>query len=229
MGVYSVYCAAWQTKNYESNWELNVYIFVENVHRTSTDIVITAPSPNTCRNIEIQQYSLLLMNAFGDSASILLNRLQNTTVEDLRIYRTYLSQDSIHSINGLLQKLRVLHLINVYLPPTALRLIFTTLTTNEQLEEFFIQFDNQMILYVSSTSSTNHANSISDVIARNTTLTRLSLLGLRLDENGIMKIFKALVDHNTTIRLLSLDRTHRDTAYKFSEIHGPIKDRLDFN
>lgn len=152
--------------------------------------------------------------------------MQMVSMMYLHIHRTPLSHDSVHCIFDLLQKLKGLYLINVNLPSTSLSFIFNALTTNESLEEFLIRFNRGMILYLSFTSAAVHAKAISEVICKNLTLTKLTLLGLKLDENGVLKILDALANHDTALQLLSLDRSHQATSYRFSEENGPIKDRV---
>ena len=193
---------------------------------TDVQISLTAPSLKTCKEIEVQQPTLFISDAFADCTSALLSRMRFVSIMYLHIHRTPLSHDSVHCIFDLLQKLKGLYLINVNLPSNSLRFIFNALTTNESLEEFLVRFDRGIIMFLSSTSATFYAQAISDVIRRNVTLTRLTLHGLQLDENGVLKILDALANHNTALQLLSLDHSHQATGYRFSEENGPIKDRV---
>ena len=196
---------------------------------SDSEITLTAPSLKTCKEIQIRQAVLSLHDAFADSASAILLRVPLTSIMYLNISRTPLSHDSVYSIINLLQRLKALRLTDVYLPPTSLSYILNVLLTNKSLEEFIIQFNSQMILPLSSTSSSSYAQAISDVVQSNSTLQYFSALGLRLDEAGVVKILHALAKNNTTLQLLTLDQSHQATAYRFSEANGPIKDRLSFS
>ena len=201
---------------------------VENISESDSEITLTAPSLKTCNEIQIRQPVLSLNDAFVDSASAILLKLPES-VAYLHINRTPLSHDSVHSIIQLLQRLKALRLTDVSLPSTSLSYILNVLLTNESLQEFTIQFNSQMILPLSSTSAASHAQAISDVIRSNSTLQYISILGLRLGEDGVEKILLALVKDNNTLRLLTLDLSHQDTAHRFAEANGPIKDRLSFS
>uniref|UniRef100_A0A1X7TWX9 Uncharacterized protein n=1 Tax=Amphimedon queenslandica TaxID=400682 RepID=A0A1X7TWX9_AMPQE len=199
----------------------------ESISESDSEISLTAPSLKTCKEIQIQQAILSLHDAFVDSTSAILLQLPES-ITYLHINRTPLSHDSVHSIIQLLQRLKALHLTDVALPSTSLSYILNVLLTNESLEEFKIQFSSQMILPLSSTSAASYAEAISNVVRRNSILQYFSALGLRLDEAGVVKILLALAKDNSTLRLLTLDQSHQDTAYRFAEANGPIKDRLSF-
>ncbi|XP_019857222.1 PREDICTED: uncharacterized protein LOC109585537 [Amphimedon queenslandica] len=209
---------------YDSETQIVIETFV-----SDSEITLTAPSLKTCKEIQIQQAALSLNDAFVDSASAILLRLPMTSITYLHINKTPLSHDSVHSIIQLLQRLKALRLTDVALPPTSLSYILNVLLTNESLEEFTIQFNSQMLLPLSSTSSASYAQAISDVIQSNSTLQYFSALGLRLDEAGVVKILLALARRNNSLRLLTLDQSHQATAYNFSQANGSIKDRLSFS
>ena len=214
-----------------TNLLLILFCFLGNVFVSNSEMTLTAPSLETCQEIQIEEavLTLSLHKAFADSASAILLRLQMTSIEYLHINRTPLSHDSVHSIVDVLQRLKALRLSNVYLPPTSLSYIFNVLLTNESLKEFAIQFNSQMMLPLSSTSAASYAQAISDVIRSNSTLKEFSALGLRLDEAGVVKILLALAKDNNTLRLLTLDQSHQNTAYRFAETNRPIQDRLSFS
>ncbi|XP_019857223.1 PREDICTED: uncharacterized protein LOC109585538 [Amphimedon queenslandica] len=211
--------------------EREYYPHTENISVSDSEITLTAPCLKTCKEIQIPETAQLisLHDAFADSASAILLRLQMTSIAYLCINRTPLSYDSVHSIVDVLQKLKALRLSNVCLPPTSLSYILNALLTNESLQEFTIQFDDQMMLPLSSASAGFYAQAISNIIRSNSTLQYISILGLRLGEAGVGKILLALAKDNKTLRLLTLDLSHQDTAYRFAEANGPIKDRLSFS
>ena len=188
-------------------------------------VQLTSPSLIQCQEVvSLLTYKHKTINIIESSPDVVCDLLpvllQNEKVKYLRIEDTQLTQDCISSLCNLLanNKLLDLHLIDCSIDDKAVTDITNVLQThnNTLLGLYFL--NNPLISSVS-------AQSLSELIINNSTLTRLSVRDTSISSDGILLILQAL-SINKNIKL-TLDMKHKDTCTEYHE-YNIIKDRLIF-
>ncbi|XP_019857076.1 PREDICTED: uncharacterized protein LOC105314204 [Amphimedon queenslandica] len=147
--------------------------------------------------------------------------LQNEKVKYLKIQDTQLTQDSISSLCNLLannKSLLNLVLTNCSIDDKAVADITNVLQIHNNTLLTLYFFDNPRITSVS-------AQSLSELIINNSTLTGLQIGCTSISSDGILLILRSLTI-NKNIKLF-LDLKHKDTCTKYHD-YNLIKDRLIF-
>ncbi|XP_019857342.1 PREDICTED: uncharacterized protein LOC109585647 [Amphimedon queenslandica] len=189
-------------------------------------VELTSPSLIQCQEVvsllTYKHTNIVIKESSSDVVCDLLPvLLQNEKVEFLRIQDTQLTQDCISSLCNLLannKSLLDLDLINCSIDDKAVADITNVLQThnNTLLGLFF--FNNPHITSVS-------AQSLSELIINNSTLTKLEVSGTLISSDGILQIIQSLTI-NKNIKLL-LDPKQKDTCTEYHD-YNIIKDRVIF-
>ena len=140
----------------------------------------------------------------------------------LRIQDTQLTQDCISSLCNLLannKSLVELYLNNCSIDDKAVADITNVLQTHNNTLIKLAFFINPLISSVS-------AQSLSELIINNSTLTGLAVRRTSISSDGILLILQSL-SINKNIKHLYLDPKHKDTCTEYHE-YNIIKDRLIF-
>ncbi|XP_019860601.1 PREDICTED: uncharacterized protein LOC109588940 isoform X2 [Amphimedon queenslandica] len=148
--------------------------------------------------------------------------LQNEKVKHLRIRYTQLTQDCISSLCNLLannKSLVDLFLTNCSIDDKSVADITNVLQTHNNTLIGLSFLDNPRITSVS-------AQSLSELIINNSTLTLLSVRRTSISSDGILLILQSLTI-NKNIKQFILDMKHKDTSTKYDN-YNIIKDRVIF-
>uniref|UniRef100_A0A1X7TX13 SH3 domain-containing protein n=1 Tax=Amphimedon queenslandica TaxID=400682 RepID=A0A1X7TX13_AMPQE len=144
--------------------------------------------------------------------------LQNEKVKHLRIQDTQLTKDCISSLCNLLannKSLIDLPLSNCSIDDKAVADITNVLQTHNNTLKGLAFVNNPRITSVS-------AQSVSELIINNSTLTRLQITGTSISSDGILQILESLT-LNKNIKLI-LDVEEKDTCTEYHD-YSIIKDR----
>uniref|UniRef100_A0A1X7U0S5 SH3 domain-containing protein n=1 Tax=Amphimedon queenslandica TaxID=400682 RepID=A0A1X7U0S5_AMPQE len=189
-------------------------------------VQLTSPSLIQCKEVAslltYKHTNIKIIKSSPDVVSDLLPvLLQNEKVEYLRIRDTQLTQDCISSLCNLLansKSLVDLHLINCSIDDKAVADITNILCThnNTLLQLFF--FKNPHITSAS-------AQSLSELISNNSTLTALEVRRTSISSAGILLILQSLT-MNKNIKLI-LDIKHKDTCTEYQD-YNIMRDRVLF-
>ncbi|XP_019857346.1 PREDICTED: uncharacterized protein LOC109585651 [Amphimedon queenslandica] len=147
--------------------------------------------------------------------------LQNEKVKHLRIQDTQLTKDCISSLCNLLannKSLIDLPLSNCSIDDKAVADITNVLQTHNNTLKGLAFVNNPRITSVS-------AQSVSELIINNSTLTRLQITGTSISSDGILQILESLT-LNKNIKLI-LDVEEKDTCTEYHD-YSIIKDRVIF-
>ena len=148
--------------------------------------------------------------------------LQSEKVKSLKIRDTQLTQDCISSLCNLLannKSLINLHLTNCSIDDKAVADITNVLQTHNNTLRGLTFFKNHLITSVS-------AQTLSELIINNSTLTVLEVRRTSISSDGILLIIQSLLI-NMNIKQLYLDMKHKDTCTEYHE-NNIIKDRVIF-
>ena len=189
-------------------------------------VQLTSPSLIQCQEIvsllTYKHKNIVIIKSSPDVVCDLLPvLLQNEKVEYLKIQDTQLTQDCISSLCNLLannKSLEDLHLTNCSIDDKAVADITNVLQTHNNTLRGLFFLINPLISSVS-------AQSLSELIINNSTLTGLDVRGTSISSDGILLILQSL-SINKNIKL-SLDMKHKDTCTEYHE-YNIIKDRLIF-
>ena len=187
---------------------------------------LTSPSLIQCQEVvsllTYKHTDIIIIKSSPDVVCDLLPvLLQNEKVKYLRIQDTQLTQDCISSLCNLLANNKSLidfSLINCSIDDKAVADITNVLQTHNNTLRGLSFLSNPLISSVS-------AQSLSELIINNSTLTRLSVRGTSISSDGILLILQSL-PINKNIKL-SLDMEHKDTCTEYHE-YNIIKDRVIF-
>ena len=189
-------------------------------------VQLTSPSLIQCQEVvtllTYKHTNIIIIESSPDVVCDLLPvLLQNEKVKHLEIHDTQLTQDCISSLCNLLannKSLVELFLINCSIDDKAVADITNVLQThnNTLLGLFF--FNNPLISSVS-------AQSLSELIINNSTLTELEVRHTSISSDGILLILQSL-PINKNIKLY-LDMEHNNTCTEYHE-YNIIKDRVIF-
>ena len=189
-------------------------------------VQLTSPSLIQCQEVvSLLTYKHTNINIIKSSPDVVCDLLpvllQNEKVKYLRIQDTQLTQDCISSLCNLLANNKSflrLSLTTCSIDDKAVADITNVLQTHNNTLRGLVFFDNPLISSVS-------AQSLSELIINNSTLTRLEVRDTSISSDGILLILQSL-SINKNIKLY-LDMKHKDTCTKYHE-YNIIKDRLIF-
>ena len=189
-------------------------------------VQLTSPSLIQCQEVvsllTYKHTSIVIKESSPDVVCDLLPLLvQNEKVKHLRIQDTQLTQDCISSLCNLLannKSLIDLYLVNCSIDGKAVADITNVLQThNNTLLGLFFN-NNHHITLVS-------AQSLSELIINNSTLTRLDVRHNSISSDGILVILQSLTI-NKSIKLF-LSMKDKDTCTEYHD-YNIIKDRVIF-
>ena len=189
-------------------------------------VQLTSPSLIQCQEVvsllTYKHKSIIIIKSSPDIVCDLLPvLLQNEKVKYLRIEDTQLTQDCISSLCNLLANNKsLLHLLltNCSIDDKAVADITNVLQTHNNTLLALTFGKNPLISSVS-------AQSLSELIINNSTLTILEVKYTSISSDGILLILQSL-SINKNIKLY-LDMEHKDTCTEYHE-YNIIKDRLIF-
>ena len=189
-------------------------------------VQLTSPSLIQCQEVvsllTYKHKSIIIIKSSPDIMCDLLPvLLQNEKVKYLRIEDTQLTQDCISSLCNLLANNKsLLHLLltNCSIDDKAVADITNVLQTHNNTLLALTFGKNPLISSVS-------AQSLSELIINNSTLTILEVKYTSISSDGILLILQSL-SINKNIKLY-LDMEHKDTCTEYHE-YNIIKDRLIF-
>ena len=189
-------------------------------------VQLTSPSLIQCQEVvSLLTYKHTDINIIESSPDVVCDLLpvllQNEKVKSLRIQDAQLTQDCISSLCNLLannKSLVYLHLINCSIDDKAVADITNVLQTHNNTLLGLVFLDNPLISSVS-------AQSLSELIINNSTLTQLQIAQTSISSDGILLILQSLLI-NKNIKLY-LDMEHKDTCTEYHE-YNIIKDRVIF-
>ncbi|XP_019852132.1 PREDICTED: uncharacterized protein LOC109582017 [Amphimedon queenslandica] len=180
-------------------------------------VQLTSPSLIQCQEVvSLLTYKHKTIVISESSPDVLYNLLptllQNEKLKYLRIRNTQLTQDCISSLCNLLannKSLLELALTNCSIDDKAVADITNVLQThNNTLLGLFFRI-NPGITSVS-------AQSLSELIINNSTLTKLQVRGTSISSDGILLILESLTI-NKNIKQLHLDMKHKDTCTDYHD------------
>ena len=190
-------------------------------------VQLTSPSLIQCQEVvSLLTYKHTNINIIKSSPDVVCDLLpvllQNEKVKYLKIQDTQLTQDCISSLCNLLannKSLENLDLTNCSIDDKAVADITNVLQTHNNTLLGLSFLSNPLISSVS-------AQSLSELIINNSTLTRLSVRDTSISSDGILLILQSL-SINKKIKQLYLDMEHKDTCTEYNE-YNIIKDRVIF-
>ena len=189
-------------------------------------VQLTSPSLIQCQEVvsllTYKHTDIIIIESSPDIVCDLLPvLLQNEKVKYLTIEDTQLTQDCISSLCNLLannKSLIQLVLTNCSIDDKAVADITNVLQTHNNTLRKLAFFNNPLISSVS-------AQSLSELIINNSTLTALDVRYTSISSNGILLILQSL-SINKNIKLY-LDMKHKGTCTEYHD-YNIIKDRLIF-
>ena len=189
-------------------------------------VQLTSPSLIQCQEVvsllTYKHTDIIIIKSSPDVVCDLLPvLLQNEKVKYLEIEDTQLTQDCISSLCNLLannKSLENLFLTNCSIDDKAVADITNVLQTHNNTLIGLTFFKNPLISSVS-------AQSLSELIINNSTLTDLQISHTSISSDGIILILQSL-SINKNIKL-TLDMKHKDTCTEYHE-YNIIKDRVIF-
>ena len=189
-------------------------------------VQLTSPSLIQCQEVvsllTYKHEDIIIIKSSPDVVCDLLPvLLQNEKVKYLTIQDTQLTQDCISSLCNLLannKSLVDLFLINCSIDDKAVADITNVLQTHNNTLLTLSFLSNPLISSVS-------AQSLSELIINNSTLTGLDVRDTSISSDGILLILQSL-SINKNIKLY-LDMKQKDTCTEYNE-YNIIKDRLIF-
>ena len=189
-------------------------------------VQLTSPSLIQCQEVvSLLTYKHTHINIIESSPDVVCDLLpvllQNEKVKYLTIKDTQLTQDCILSICNLLannKSLVNLHLINCSIDDKAVADITNVLQTHNNTLLKLAFLNNPLISSVS-------AQSLSELIINNSTLTGLEVRHTSISSDGILLILRSL-SINKNIKLI-LNMEHKDTCTEYHD-YNIIKDRVIF-
>ena len=187
-------------------------------------VQLTSPSLIQCQEVaSLLTYKHTHINIIESSPDVVCDLLpvllQNEKVKHLRIQDTQLTQDCISSLCNLLannKSLLNLFLTNCSIDDKAVADITNVLQTHNNTLRGLYFLNNPLISSVS-------AQSLSELIINNSTLTLLSVRHTSISSDGILLILQSS-SINKNIKL-SLDMKDKDTCTEYHE-YNTIKDRV---
>ena len=190
-------------------------------------VQLTSPSLIQCQEVvsllTYKHKDIAINESSPDVVYDLLTLLvQNEKVKYLTIRDTQLTQDCISSLCNLLannKSLLDLYFINCSIDDKAVADITNVLQTHNNTLKGLTFNDNPRITSVS-------AQSLSELIINNSTLTALQITGTSISSDGILLIIQSLTI-NKSIKQLYLNMKHKDTCTEYHD-YNIIKDRLIF-
>ena len=189
-------------------------------------VQLTSPSLIQCQEVvSLLTYKHTYIKIIKSSPDVVCDLLpvllQNEKVVYFTIEDTQLTQDCISSLCNLLannKSLFDLYLTNCSIDDKAVADITNVLQTHNNTLIGLVFFNNPLISSVS-------AQSLSELIINNSTLTILEVRCTSISSDGILLILQSLLI-NKNIKLF-LDMKHKDTCTEYHE-YNIIKDRLIF-
>ena len=189
-------------------------------------VQLTSPSLIQCQEVvsllTYKHKTIIIIKSSPDVVCDLLPvLLQNEKVKYLKIHYTQLTQDCISSLCNLLannKSLLNLLLSNCSIDDKAVADITNVLQTHNNILIGLSFLNNPLISSVS-------AQSLSELIINNSTLTVLDVRHTSISSDGILLILQSLLI-NKNIKF-HLDMKHKDTCTEYHE-YNIIKDRLIF-
>ncbi|XP_019861128.1 PREDICTED: uncharacterized protein LOC109589495 [Amphimedon queenslandica] len=189
-------------------------------------VQLTSPSLIQCQEavslLTYKHTTIVIIKSTSDIVCDLLPvLLQNKKVKLLKIQDTQLTQDCISSLCNLLannKSLLNLYITNCSIDDKAVADITNVLQTHNNTLLVLVFRSNPDITSVS-------AHSLSELIIKNSTLTRLSVRGTSISSDGISLILQSL-SINKNIKL-TLDPKQKDTCTEHHD-YNIIKDRVIF-
>ena len=189
-------------------------------------VQLTSPSLIQCQEVvsllTYKHEDIVIKESSPDVVCDLLQLLvQNEKVNHLRIRDTQLTQDCISSLCNLLTNntsLTDLHLINCSIDDKAVADITNVLQTHNNTLLGLAFNNNPRITSVS-------AQSLSELIINNSTLTVLSVRDTSITSDGILVILQSLTINKSITLYLNLK--HKDTCTEYHD-YNIIKDRVIF-
>ncbi|XP_019861571.1 PREDICTED: uncharacterized protein LOC109590068 [Amphimedon queenslandica] len=189
-------------------------------------VKLTSPSLIQCQEVvsllTYKHTDIIISKSSPDIVCDLLPvLLQNEKVKYLRIEDTQLTQDCISSLCNLLannESLLDLQLVSCSIDDKAVADIANTLQTHNNTLLRLAFFNNPHITSVS-------AQSLSELIINNTTLTLLSVSYTSISSDGMFLILQSL-KINKNIKL-NLDTKQKDTCTEYHD-YNIVKDRVIF-
>ncbi|XP_019861378.1 PREDICTED: uncharacterized protein LOC109589812 [Amphimedon queenslandica] len=186
-------------------------------------VELTSPSFLQCQEVaSLLTYKHTFIKIIKSSPEVVSDLLpvllQN---EKVIIEDTQLTQDCISSLCNLLannKSLLELHLTNCSIDDKAVADITNVLQTHNNTLKKLYFFDNSHISSVS-------AQSLSELIINNSTLTELQISHTSISSNGILLILQSLKS-NKSLKLY-LNMKHNDTCTEYHD-YNAIKDRVIF-
>ena len=190
-------------------------------------VQLTSPSLIQCQEVvsllTYEHRNIVIKESSPDVVCDLLPLLvQNEKVKHLKIQDTQLTQDCISSLCNLLannESLIDLHLINCSIDDKAVADITNVLQTHNNTLKGLFFFNNPRITSVS-------AQSLSELIINNSTLTKLQVTDTLISSDGILLILQSLTI-NKSIKQLYLSMKDKDTCTEYHD-YNIIKDRVIF-
>ena len=189
-------------------------------------VQLTSPSLIQCQEVvsllTYKHTDIIIIESSPDVVCDLLPvLLQNEKVKYLTMKDTQLTQDCISSLCNLLannKSLIGLYLTNCSIDDKAVADITNVLQTHNNILLKLTFNNNPLITSVS-------AQSLSELIINNSTLTILQISHTSISSDGILLILQSL-SNNKNIKLY-LDMKHKDTCTEYHE-YNIIKDRVIF-
>ncbi|XP_019858845.1 PREDICTED: uncharacterized protein LOC109587067 [Amphimedon queenslandica] len=190
-------------------------------------VQLTSPSLIQCQEVvSLLTYKHTNINIIKSSPDIVLNLLpvllQNEKVMYFKIQDTQLTQDCVSSLCNLLannKSLEEIHLTNCSIDDKAVADVTSVLKTHNNTLKRLSFLNNPLI-------SSFSAQSLSELITKNSTITELSIRGTSISSDGILLILSILSINENLVKLY-LDMKHQDTCTEYHD-YDIVKDRLIF-